>query len=93
MLIELYAGDRARRDEIQRLLGTEKHSTSTHVLREWKRVADGTAVEMLTKRDVLGGRRGGKRGEPCRIEQQVLDPLVRGAVIHRGHRSGRTVDA
>ena len=36
-----------------------------------------------------GSRRVGERGEARRLEEQVLDPLVRGGVIHGAHRSSR----
>src|SRR6185437_3419752 len=55
-------------------------------------LAGGAAGEVLAKGDVLRHRGGGQAGESRRVEEQLLDPLVRRAVVHGGHRSRPPVE-
>ncbi|HET7483816.1 MAG TPA: hypothetical protein VFJ64_00400 [Solirubrobacterales bacterium] len=46
-LIERWAGEARVREEILALLDGGDHATSSHVRREWKRIIDGTAADVL----------------------------------------------
>jgi hypothetical protein len=45
--IERHAGAAAQREAVDSRLAGEQHATSTQVLREWKRIVDATAVDVL----------------------------------------------
>lgn len=46
-LIERWAGEPAARDAVRRYLRNESHATSTHVRREWVRLIEGTAADVI----------------------------------------------
>lgn len=45
--LERHAGSAEVQREVARLLGDEEHATSTHVYREWKRIVDGGATDIV----------------------------------------------
>jgi hypothetical protein len=46
-LVELHAGDRQRRDAVADRLGRDEHASSAHVLREWRHIVEGAAIDVL----------------------------------------------
>lgn len=49
--IERWAGERALKEQVASLLSDHAHATSTHVLREWKRIVEGGAADILNAYD------------------------------------------
>lgn len=45
--LERHAGDRDRREAVKSRLGDDRHASSTHVLREWRHIVEGAAIDIL----------------------------------------------
>lgn len=45
--VECWAGEQTSKDELHELLQSRAHATSTHALREWKRIVEGVAADVL----------------------------------------------
>jgi hypothetical protein len=74
--IEKWTGDATRQEEVRDALGTETHATSSHSLREWRHIIEGTCVDFL---NVLADARPRTWGE-------VLSRLSQGWGRTPGHR-------
>jgi hypothetical protein len=74
--IEKWTGDASRQEEVRAALGADDHSTSSHALREWRHIIEGTCVDFL---NVLREARPRTWGE-------ILPRLSQGWGREAGHR-------